>query len=199
MDMFVAGSITTALTNSWVFKLLAMFPEIQEGAYQEIVENCTDGKVTPDDLPKLVYLEMIIKETLRHFSVPVTGRRITEDLKVNEELTIPAGIQVFLCAYTLHHDPQYWQKPGEFYPEHFSPANEASRPKGAYVPFLSGPRACPGKTYAMRSIKFLVANTLLRFKFSTDERPPPDVRNLDYRLIFMIWPTSGYNVKISKR
>nr|XP_018917706.1 PREDICTED: cytochrome P450 4V2-like [Bemisia tabaci] len=198
-EMFIAGSISTAITNAWVFKMLAMFPAIQDKAYQEIIENCDGTEVTPENLSNLFYLEMIIKETLRHFTIPVMGRRITEDLQVNEELIIPAGIQVFLCTYALHHETIYWQKPGEFYPEHFSSENEANRPKGAFVPFLSGPRGCPGHHYAMKSIKFIVANTILKYHFSTDEKPPEDMRDLDYRLVFMIWPATGFEVKIKRR
>ncbi|CAH0395913.1 unnamed protein product [Bemisia tabaci] len=198
-EMFVAGSITTAITNAWAFKLLALYPDVQERAYQEIKENCVDGEVRLSDLSKLIYTEMIIKETLRHFGAPLTSRYITEDVQVDDKMTIPAGMNVFMCLHELHHDPKYWQRPGEFYPEHFSPANEKSRPKGAFIPFMGGPRVCPGNKYAMRSMKFLIASTLLRYKLSTDEKPPKDLREMDYRLVFMLFPSSGFRVKIQQR
>ncbi|XP_072155138.1 cytochrome P450 4X1 [Bemisia tabaci] len=155
--------------------------------------------VMPEELSQLHYVEMIIKETLRLFSVPATGRKITEDLRVNDKFKIPAGVDVWLSIYAIHHDAELWERPGEFYPEHFTSAKEKSRPKGAFIPFLSGPRICPGNLYAMRSIKFLVANTLLRYKFSTDEKPPDDMRNMDYKLVFLMWPMSGFNLRIEQR
>lgn len=51
----------------------------------------------------------------------------------------------------------------------------------------------------MKSIKFIVANTILKYHFSTDEKPPEDMRDLDYRLVFMIWPAAGFEVKIKRR
>ena len=63
--------------------MVAMFPKIQERAYEEISENCKREMVMPEELSQLHYVEMIIKETLRLFSVPATGRKITEDLRVN--------------------------------------------------------------------------------------------------------------------
>nr|XP_018913699.1 PREDICTED: cytochrome P450 4F8-like [Bemisia tabaci] len=142
---------------------------------------------------------MIIKETLRHVAIPLTSRNLTEDVKVRGNMTIPAGTNVVMCFHELHHDSKYWQRPGEFYPEHFSPANERRRPKGAFNAFLSGPRICPGNKYAMRAMVFLIASTLLRYKFSIDEKPPKDLREMEYRFVFMLYPLSGFRVKIQQR
>nr|XP_018917641.1 PREDICTED: cytochrome P450 4c3-like [Bemisia tabaci] len=198
-ETLMAGSYTSGTIVAWVFKLLGMFPDIQERAYQELKESCVGDRVELDDLPKLVQIEMIIKETLRHFGLPFTGRHIIKDVEINGKLTIPAGIQMFLNIHGLHHDPEYWEKPGEFYPEHFSPLKEKSRPRGAFIPFLGGPRVCPGSRYAMRSMKLMIASTLLRYKFSTDEKPPEDLRDMDYRYIVLLHPAAGFRVKIERR
>ncbi|XP_072155302.1 cytochrome P450 4V2 [Bemisia tabaci] len=201
VEMFIAGSITTATTSAWIFKILAMRPDIQKKVFEEIQETCSLDKqeICLDEVSKLDYLDMVVKETLRHFAVPFVGRQLVEDLKVDETTTIPAGVQVMPVIFSLHHNPEYWQKPKEFYPEHFSPVNERKRVKGAFVPFLSGPRHCPGNKYALQSIKFLVANTLLHYEFSSDEKSPEDFFNADYRILFMMWPSSGFRVKIKKR
>nr|XP_018911953.1 PREDICTED: cytochrome P450 3A19-like [Bemisia tabaci] len=201
VEMFIAGSITTATTSAWIFKILAMRPDIQKKVFEEIQETCSLDKqeICLDEVSKLEYLDMVVKETLRHFAVPFVGRQLVEDLKVDETTTIPAGVQVMPVIFSLHHNPEYWQKPKEFYPEHFSPVNERKRVKGAFVPFLSGPRHCPGNKYALQSIKFLVANTLLHYEFSSDEKSPEDFFNANYRILFMMWPSSGFRVKIKKR
>lgn len=45
----------------------------------------------------------------------------------------------------VHHDPEYWERPNEFYPDHFLPQNVSARPTYAYIPFGIGIRSCPGE------------------------------------------------------
>nr|XP_018899376.1 PREDICTED: cytochrome P450 4c21-like [Bemisia tabaci] len=198
VDMIIAGSVTTATTAAWMLTIFAQRPDIQGKAYKEIMETCGGREITMEDTSKFNYLEMVLKETLRHFCIPFISRTITEDLVVDENMTIPAEVNVILSLFVLHHNAENWEKPNEFYPENFSPMNELKRPKGAFLPFLTGPRHCPGSKYAFSSIKFLVANALLRYEFSSDEKMD-DLPNASYRMIFMLWPLSGFRAKIKKR
>ncbi|CAH0396213.1 unnamed protein product [Bemisia tabaci] len=199
IEIFLSGSTTTAGIMSWVFQTLAMWPEIQRRVHQEIVENCNGDEVTTNDLSKLVYLEMVIKETLRHYTVPFIARHIDEDLKVDEETTIPAGMNVLLVTFSMHHDPNYWERPGDFYPEHFSAKNESARQKGVFLPLSGGPRICAGNKYAMISMKYLIANTLLHCEFRSDRKPPADIREDDFRIVFVLCPTHGFSVTVTDR
>nr|XP_018899370.1 PREDICTED: cytochrome P450 4C1-like [Bemisia tabaci] len=199
VEMFIAGSITTATTAAWILKIFAQRPEIQERAYKEIVEISNGLEITLEDVSKLTYLEMVVKETLRHFGIPFVGRALVEDLQVDEKMTIPAGVSVMPILFVLHHDPAFWEKPNEFYPDHFSQINEQKRPKGVFVPFLNGPRHCPGNKYAYQSVKYLIANTLLHYEFSSDEKAPDDIQNANYRILFMVWPLTGFRAKIRRR
>ncbi|CAH0381917.1 unnamed protein product [Bemisia tabaci] len=199
VEMFIAGSITTATTAAWILKIFAQRPEIQERAYKEIMEINNGQEITLEDVSKLTYLEMVVKETLRHFGIPFVGRALVEDLQVDEKMTIPAGVSVMPILFVLHHDPAFWEKPNEFYPDHFSQINEQKRPKGVFVPFLNGPRHCPGNKYAYQSVKYLIANTLLHYEFSSDEEAPVDIQNANYRILFMVWPLTGFRAKIRRR
>ena len=79
------GHETTALTMSAVLLLLAMHPEIQEKAIKELqnVFQNFDEDVKDEQLPKLVYLEMIIKETMRLIPVvPFFGRFTTGEVQL---------------------------------------------------------------------------------------------------------------------
>lgn len=58
---------------------------------------------------------------------------------------LPAGCTVILGVYQVHRNSKLWEKPDEFYPEHFLPEAVANRHPYAYLPFSGGPRRCVGK------------------------------------------------------
>lgn len=60
-----------------------MHPEIQEKVYEELdcIFDGSDRPVSCDDLPRMKYLERVIRETLRLFPIgPLIVRAITEDI-----------------------------------------------------------------------------------------------------------------------
>lgn len=68
--------------------LLAEHTDIQTLARQEVDEilNETNGKLTYSAIQKFSYLERCIKESLRLYpSVPIIGRKITEDIKLSKQ------------------------------------------------------------------------------------------------------------------
>lgn len=67
--------------------MLAMHSDIQEKVYQEIESLDNPLKNFPDHeiLCKLYYMEMVIKETMRHFPVGlIIGRQATDDVKLSK-------------------------------------------------------------------------------------------------------------------
>lgn len=84
-----AGNDTTATTMSNLLLMLAMHPDIQERVYQEVMQACPDKDqhVSVEDVTKLVYTEMVCKETMRLFPVaPVIGRKTTSDIRLDGEI-----------------------------------------------------------------------------------------------------------------
>lgn len=62
--------------------MLALHQEIQDKVVAELHEVFADqnSEVTFDDLSKLTYLEMVVKESLRHYPVgPFIARKTSED------------------------------------------------------------------------------------------------------------------------
>lgn len=65
---------------------------------------------------------------------------------IADDWVIPKGAALVVSTFSMQRDPEYWEKPNSFYPEHFLPEAEAKRPNYAYIPFSVGQRGCIGKS-----------------------------------------------------
>ena len=73
-------------------------------------------------------------------------RKCNENFKIpNSNAIIRKGMPVFIPMIGLQTDKKYYEKPDEFYPEHFTTEAISKRPNFAYLPFGEGPRVCIGK------------------------------------------------------
>lgn len=171
VTMCFAGNDTTATTMSNILLMLAMHPDIQERVYQEIKAACPDRnqQVSIEDAGKLTYTEMVCKETMRHFSIaPVIGRTATQDVKLNDDITIPANSTLICCFYKLHMDPKNWGPDVKnFNPDNFLPDLVAKRHPYSFLPFSGGPRNCLGVRYAWLSMKIMLVHILRRYRLRT--------------------------------
>ncbi|XP_055605416.1 cytochrome P450 4C1-like [Uranotaenia lowii] len=193
---FVGNDTTsTALVNC--FLMLAMFPEIQDRVYQEIIQSCLDEDVSIDDASKLVYTEMVCKETMRLFPVgPIITRTASAALKLDDHNTVPAGASIGLIVYLVHRNIEIWgPDANEFNPDHFLPEQVAKRHPYSYLPFSGGPRNCLGIRYAWISMKILLVHVLRKYRLHTTLTL--DTLDIDYSLILKI--KNGCQVSLALR
>ena len=79
----IAGHETTSYSLAWTLALLAAYPEFQEMAFQEIIENDPAGDTTVIDYPKFRFILACYFETLRLFPpVQQIPKIVAEDLHV---------------------------------------------------------------------------------------------------------------------
>ncbi|KAK1294982.1 Cytochrome P450 93A3 [Acorus calamus] len=136
LDIFTAGSDTTAAVLEWALSELINNPTIQHKAQQEL--DSVVGKhrlVEESDVPNLPYLQSIVKETLRlHPAAPISHRIATRDAKILD-YDVPADTIVFINMWSLHRPERFEDRAAE----------EMQKNLLHYAPFGGGRRGCPGE------------------------------------------------------
>uniref|UniRef100_A0A3Q2Y412 aromatase n=1 Tax=Hippocampus comes TaxID=109280 RepID=A0A3Q2Y412_HIPCM len=178
VDTFMfEGHDTTASGISFILHTLACHPEHQNKCREEIAQ-VLNGKDTLEweDLSKLPYTTMCIKESLRLFPpVPGMARKLTKPITFLDGRTMPAGSLVGTSVYALHRNATVWENPNVFDPLRFLPENSCERSPHAFVPFSAGPRNCIGQNFAMNELKVVVALTLRRYQLMEDPTRKPKI------------------------
>ena len=164
----LAGYETSSNTLSFTLYYLALNQDVQEKLRAEIkeaVESNSKRKPLYELAQNMEYLDCVIKESQRLYPPGAfPTRQCAEDYDLNG-IHIPAGTEVVIPIYALHHDPDAWQDPEKFDPERFrGPAKDAIHPF-QFLPFGAGPRNCIGMRFALMEIKVALARILIKFKF----------------------------------
>ncbi|WVY98187.1 hypothetical protein V8G54_030338 [Vigna mungo] len=175
LNMFGAGTETSAVTIEWALAELMNHPDMMVKAREEI-ESVVGKKrlVEESDIPNLPYVQSIVKETMRlHPTGPLIGRQSTEDCNV-KGYEIPAKTTVFVNVWAIGRDPKYWENPLEFKPERFID-EEGKSPldlKGQHFELLSfgaGRRSCPGASLALQIVPTTLAGMIQCFEWKVGQ------------------------------
>ncbi|RZC92376.1 hypothetical protein C5167_003981 [Papaver somniferum] len=178
LALTLAASDTTSVSMTWALSLLLTNPSVLQKAQEELDTVVgKDRNIQDHDINDLVYLQAIIKETLRLYpagplSVP---HEAIEDCNIGG-YKVKAGTRLLVNLWKLHRDPRVWSNPLEFKPERFlseldgGTGGEAANLdfKGQnfeYTPFGSGRRMCPGLNLAIQTLHMSLACLLHAFDF----------------------------------
>ncbi|XP_031475004.1 cytochrome P450 CYP72A219-like [Nymphaea colorata] len=164
---YFAGQGTTAVLLTWTMVVLAMHPEWQVRAREEVLRICGNEIPTFDVLNQLKMVTMVLCEVLRLYPpVGMLGREASKKMKVGK-FEIPAGVQLLLLTQLIHHDPELWGDDSkEFKPERFSEGvANASKHQFGFLPFGWGSRVCIGQNFSMVEARVVLAMILQQFSF----------------------------------
>ncbi|CAI2326787.1 unnamed protein product [Caenorhabditis sp. 36 PRJEB53466] len=167
----IAGFDTTALSLSYSTYLLATNPLVMAKLQEEVDRECPDPEITFDQLAKLKYMEMVIKETLRLYPLGAlaNSRKCMRSTRIGE-FDVEEGVEIMCDTWTLHYDPNIWGADAEsFRPERWEGAAEQHK-SGGYIPFGLGPRQCIGMRLAYMEEKLLLAHLLRKYTFQPGAR-----------------------------
>ncbi|XP_046569375.1 cytochrome P450 4B1-like, partial [Haliotis rubra] len=131
-----SGHDTTSSAISWCLYALAKYPAEQEKVLQDVQQAVGDkNEVEWDDLAKLKYLPIFIRECMRIFPpVPVVSRQLSQPLVI-DGVEVPKGVIVDINIYQMHRNSNVWPNPLEFDTERFSLDSAAGRDPYCFVPF----------------------------------------------------------------
>lgn len=166
LTFLLAGHETTALALSWTWHLLAQHPDVEEKLRSEL-ERIPGGR-TPEfsDLAALPYTDSVIKESMRLYPPAWSlARTVVSDIEVRG-YKIPAGSNIVMSQWIMHHDPRYFSEPEKFVPERWLEERSRKLPRFAYFPFGGGPRQCIGAAFASMEANLLLATIAQRFRLS---------------------------------
>ncbi|XP_036610277.1 cytochrome P450 2J2-like [Trichosurus vulpecula] len=188
LDLFLAGTETTSTTLRWALLYLALYPEIQ-GKIQAEIDRVIGQSRQPTmaDKENMPYTNAAIHEVQRMgniipFNVPRVARVDTTVAGYH----VPKGTILSTNLTALHRDPEEWDTPETFNPEHFL-ENGQFKKREAFLPFSIGKRVCLGEQLARTELFLFFTSLLQKFTF---QAPPNTKLSLDIRYGLTFSPVS---------
>ncbi|XP_023951640.1 cytochrome P450 4C1-like [Bicyclus anynana] len=202
LTIIIAGTDTSAVGMAFTLMLLGKYPDIQQKVYEELKEVFGDSnrQLVKEDLPKLKYLERVVKESLRLFPpVPIIIRKVEKEMTLPSGVIIPSGSGIIVSIFGAHRDPKYWGPDAEhFDPDRFLPERFNLQHACSYMPFSNGPRNCVGYQYALKSIPTALTSILRNYKVVGEPEKGP-IPNIRVKFDIMLKAAEGFYVKLEKR
>ncbi|OCH93084.1 CyP450 monooxygenase [Obba rivulosa] len=173
---YSAGIDTTTGTLQCFLLAMAMYPEAQKKAQEELAQVVGADRL-PEyyDRPSLPYIEAVLTECSRWQPIVPLGlaQQSVSDDEYNGCL-IPGGSVVMLNIWAMLRDPLRYPEPEEFKPERYIKNGrfDASAAEPISMIFGAGRRICPGRHFANDTLYISMASILHVFDIS----PPVDAQ-----------------------
>ncbi|XP_076909832.1 xanthotoxin 5-hydroxylase CYP82C4-like [Bidens hawaiensis] len=174
LALILGGSDTTSGTLTWAISLLLNHPEALKKLQNELDTIVgKDRQVDESDITNLVFLQAVIKETLRLYPAgPLLGpREAAEDCTV-AGYNVKAGTQLIVNIWKLQRDETVWSDPSAFQPRRFMAGSDHEQvdlrgQQFVLMPFGTGRRSCPGFNFGLQVLHLTLARLVHSFDISS--------------------------------
>ncbi|XP_053166128.1 cytochrome P450 2C25-like [Hemicordylus capensis] len=171
VDFFAAGSETTSVTLLWALLYMIDNPDIQEKLQKELhtVLGPTH-KICYADRNRVPYTNAVIHEVQRFCNFLLVGsfRECMRDITL-QGFHIKKGTVVIPDVGSVLYDPEQWETPQKFNPNHFLDEDGNFYCREAFIPFAAGHRVCLGERLARTELFIFFTNLLRTFKLQLPE------------------------------
>ncbi|MCE5166723.1 hypothetical protein HAX54_025100 [Datura stramonium] len=165
-DIFMAGSESSSTVIVWSLSEMIKNPNVMAKAQSEL-RRVLKGKQIYDeeDLEKLTYLKLVIKESLRlHPPAPLIGPRECREQTNIDGYTIPYKTRVLVNAWAIARNPENLDDPESFIPERFENSSiDFTGNHFDFIPFGAGRRMCPRMLFGLANVTHPLAQLLCHF------------------------------------
>lgn len=169
-SLIIAGSETTAtFLTSVTFHLFKNRPYLDELTREVRTAFQTAEEINAARCSELKYLNAVIEEDLRIWPPLSFGQLRGSPGAVVSGVYLPPGTVCSVDMWSVHHNPKYWKDPDSFRPERWL-GDGFGDDKGAFNPFILGPRACLGINLAYLEMRVILA--LLVFTYDWEMANP---------------------------
>ncbi|MCL7044747.1 hypothetical protein MKW94_010329 [Papaver nudicaule] len=181
LTLILGRTDTVMVGLLWALSLLVNHPHVLEKAEAELIKYVgRERQVEESDIKKLVYLQAIIKETMRLYPPgPLSAPRESMSDCTIAGYHVPAGTRLIVNIWKVQRDPQVWSEPEEFRPERFLSAEHLNTAIGPQdfklMPFGSGRRICPARDFSLQIVHLTLARLIHGFKFKAPSDAPIDM------------------------
>ncbi|KAJ7579172.1 cytochrome P450 [Mycena floridula] len=190
--LLLAGYVTTAISMTWSLIELARAQDKQQKLREEL-SSLGPNDPTYDQLSSattLPYLDAVVHEILRLYPavtetprqcnenniIPLSSPITTRDGQVVCSVAIPKGADVVVPIRAINTSETFWGPDAkEFKPERWL-VSECGLAKDIQahrhiLTFVSGPRECLGKTFALTEFKSVLSVIIRNYKFELPHGP----------------------------
>ncbi|XP_067322380.1 cytochrome P450 2H1-like [Anolis sagrei] len=174
IDLFIAGTHLSELFMQWAILLLTNRPDIQDKIIKEIDDVLGSSSICYEDHKQLPYTNAVFHEIMRYrYVVLLIARLTTKDVNIGS-FFIPKETLIIPDIYGVLHDPQHWETPEEFNPNHFLDKDGNFVTRKEFLIFGAGARACLGEHMGKMQYFLFLTSLLKAFHFQL----PPGVKEL---------------------
>lgn len=194
MTFLFTSHDTTATAVAWAWWMLARNPEVEERLVNELKRELNGSAPTMADLPRLNFLDRVVKESLRLYPpIWLLMRETRGELQLRDG-TLPPRTVIAVSSLLVNRHPDFWSNPDACDPDRFLAERGEGQHRYAYIPFGGGPRLCLGRQTALIEAKLIIGTLAQKFAL----RALPGVKIVPY-LGITLSPSNRLLMQVEKR